>query len=123
MDPEVEEALRRSGVVWVALDGRPPRAVWHVWRDGAVHLVAGGGEQDVPGAADARTAVLTVRSRTTGGRVADLPAAVERLAPGTADWDAAVTLLVPERLNADDVDALPQRWATGSVVLRLRTAD
>ena len=123
LDAEAEEALRRGAVVWVALDGRPPRAVWHVWRDGAVLLVTGGDEQELPGADDARSAVVVVRGRgALAERVAELPTAVERLAPGTPDWDDAVTALVPERLNAADLDALPGRWAASSTVLRLRPA-
>lgn len=119
--PEVEEALRRGAVVWVALDGRPPRAVWHVWHDAAVLLVVGGDEQDLPGADDAQRAVVVVRGRgPLAGRVAELAATVERPAPGTPEWDDAVAALVPERLNADDLDALPARWTASSTVLRLR---
>jgi hypothetical protein len=121
VDAALEEALRRGGLVWVGLDGRPPRAVWHVWHDGAVHLVCGGGEQDLPGAAEAQEAVVVARGRgSLAARAGELTAEVERLEPGSPAWEAVLPLLVAERLNADDLDALPARWAQASTVLRLR---
>ncbi|HWG94776.1 MAG TPA: hypothetical protein VNU66_11175 [Mycobacteriales bacterium] len=123
MDAELEEALRRGGVVWVGLDGRAPRPVWHVWHDAAVHVVCGGGEQELPGAAGAAQAVVVARGRgSLAGRAGELAADVERLAPGTPAWDEVVPLLVAARLNAPDLDALPEQWARSSVVLRLRSA-
>jgi hypothetical protein len=120
LPPDVEEALRRAAVVWVGLDGRPPRAVWHVWQDGAALVVAGGGEQELPGAAEASRARLVLRRRSgLAGRLATLEATARRLWPGEAEWDAAVAALAPQRLNAPDVERLPQRWARASVVLRL----
>ncbi|MFD5348029.1 hypothetical protein ACFWJY_30855, partial [Streptomyces anulatus] len=66
----VEEATKKSGLVWVRGDG-PARAVWHVWHDGAAHLVGGGpGEQPLPeGLADGGRAEVTVRSKDKGGRI------------------------------------------------------
>jgi hypothetical protein len=121
VDAELEEALRRGGVVWVGLDGRAPRPVWHVWHDGAVHVVCGGGEQDLPGAEDADRAVVVARGRgSLAGRAGEVAAAVERLPAGTPEWEQVVPLLVSGRLNAPDLDALPAQWAAGSTVLRLR---
>lgn len=115
-----EDALRRCRVVWVQVGGRPPRAMWHVWHDGAVHVVTGPGEQELPGADDARSATVTVPGPTAlAGRVADLTCRVEQLEPGTAGWDAVVPLLAARRLNGDDPGALPARWADEAAVLRL----
>ena len=120
LPPDVEDALRRADVVWVGLDGRPPRAVWHAWHDGALWLVTGGQEQELPGADDAASARVVVRARgALAGRAADLTAAVERVAPGDPRWDDAVSVLAPARLNAVDQAGLPERWAAGSTVLRL----
>lgn len=41
----VEEATKKSGLIWVRGTG-PARALWHVWHEGAAHLVGDGpGEQ------------------------------------------------------------------------------
>lgn len=123
-DPAVvDEATRRSGVVWLRFDGGPQRVAWHLWHDGCLWLVCGGREQDLPGAADARTAEVTVRSKASqSGRVAVWAADVTRVQPGTADWDEVVPLLHDKRLNPPDGEAQPARWARESVVLRLRPA-
>jgi hypothetical protein len=117
---EVEDALRRSGVIWVGLDDGAPRAVWQLWHDGAVHLVAGGAEQELPRAGVATRGVVQVRGRTAlSGLVATWEAVVERLEPRTAAWDAVTPLLAARRLNAEDAAGQPDRWAHASVVLRL----
>lgn len=115
----VEEATRRSAVVWVrpeAADRAYP--VWHVWHDGAMYVVAGGIEQPMP--ATARAAVA-VRSKD---RQADLlvewVADVEPVQPGTDAWDEVVPLLHAKRLNAPDGEEQPARWARESTVLRFR---
>jgi hypothetical protein len=120
LTPGAEQALRRSGVVWVSCDGGRPRAVWHVWHDGALLLVAGGLEQELPGSRDADRAEVLVRDRgALGGLLTRWAADVERLHPGTAGWDAVVPLLAAARLNAVDPAGQADRWARDSVVLRL----
>lgn len=116
----VEEATRRSAVVWVAVDRQPPRLVWHVWHDGRLWLVVGGLEQAVPGLLDARSAWVAVRSKEKqGDLLVEWEAAVHRVPVGSPEWDAAVPLLHAKRLNPPDGAAQPQRWARESVVLRL----
>ncbi|MEU2548932.1 hypothetical protein ABZ618_26405 [Streptomyces roseolus] len=120
----VEEATKKSGLVWVRGTG-PARALWHVWHDGAAHVVGDGpGEQPLPGLADGATAEVTVRSKDKGGRIVSWTAAVHQLSPGTEEWDAAVAELKGKRLNAPDGEAMPERWARECRVLRLdpRTA-
>ena len=117
----VDEATRRSNVVWVSLDGAPARAVWHVWHDGCAHVVTGGLEQELPGAAAAQQAVVVVRSRERrSGVVVEWEASVERVEPGTPAWDEVVPVLHAARLNAPDGEDQPARWARESTVLRLR---
>ncbi|MFD5765087.1 hypothetical protein ACFWIN_04600 [Streptomyces sp. NPDC127049] len=120
----VEEATKKSGLVWVRGTG-PARALWHVWHDGAALVVGDGpGEQPLPGLADGATAEVTVRSKDKGGRIVSWTAAVRQLVPGTEEWDAAVAELKGKRLNAPDGEAVPERWARECRVLRLdpRTA-
>ncbi|MEU3789367.1 hypothetical protein [Streptomyces fructofermentans] len=121
----VEEATKKSGLVWVRGDGvaesgAPSRPVWHVWHDGAMCLVGDGpGEQPLPGLVDGGTASVTVRSKDKGGRLVSWSASVVEAAPGTPEWDAAVAELKGKRLNAPDGEAVPERWARECRVLRL----
>jgi hypothetical protein len=115
----IEEACRRSGLLWVSLPGERARAVWHVWHDGAVHLVVGGIEQPLPGVEAATEAEVTVRSKDKWTRLVCWQAAVSRLAPGSAGWESAVPVLHAKRLNAPDGEEQPLRWARESLVVRL----
>ncbi|KOX34929.1 MULTISPECIES: hypothetical protein [unclassified Streptomyces] len=115
----VEEATKKSGLVWVRGTG-PARALWHVWHDGAAFVVGDGpGEQPLPGLVDGGTAEVTVRSKDKGGRIVAWTAAVRELAAGTEEWDAAVAELKGKRLNAPDGEAMPARWARECRVVRL----
>ncbi|MGA4839770.1 hypothetical protein [Streptomyces sp. G45] len=121
----VEEATKKSGLIWVRGAG-PDRALWHVWHDGAAHLVGDGpGEQPLPGLGDGATAEVTVRSKDKGGRVVAWTATVTELPPRSEAWEAAVAELKGKRLNAPDGEAMVERWAATCRVLRLTpvTAD
>lgn len=116
----VEEATKKSGLVWVQAPGAPARPLWHVWHEGAVCLVGDGpGEQPLTGLDDGGTATVTVRSKDKGGRLVTWEATVVRLAPGSPEWDAAVAELKGKRLNARDGEAMPERWSRECRVLRL----
>ncbi|MCB8902952.1 MULTISPECIES: hypothetical protein [unclassified Streptomyces] len=115
----VEEATKKSGLVWVRGTG-PARALWHVWFDGAAFVVGDGpGEQPLPGLVDGGTAEVTVRSKDKGGRLVAWTAAVREIAHGTEEWDAAVAELKGKRLNAPDGEAMTGRWGRECRVLRL----
>ena len=119
----VEEATKKSGLIWVKGPGVPARALWHVWQEGAALVVGDGpGEQPLPGLADGVTAEVTVRSKDKGGRLVTWTARVAQLAPGTKAWEAAVADLKGKRLNAPDGEAMPERWARECRVLRLEPA-
>ncbi|MET8946240.1 hypothetical protein ABZX30_22330 [Streptomyces sp. NPDC004542] len=117
----VEEATKKSGLVWVKGAGVPAaRALWHVWHEGAVCLVGDGpGEQPLPGLADGGPAEVTVRSKDKGGRLVTWTATVSELAPGSEAWEAAVAELKGKRLNAPDGEAMTRRWLSECRVLRL----
>ncbi|MGW1137270.1 hypothetical protein [Streptomyces zhihengii] len=115
----VEEATKKSGLVWVRGEG-PARALWHVWHDGAALVVGDGpGEQPLPGLADGGAAEVTVRSKDKGGRLVVWTASVRQLTPGSPEWDAAVGGLRGKRLNAPDAERMTERWARECRVLRL----
>ncbi|MGV9879710.1 hypothetical protein [Streptomyces sp. NPDC003006] len=116
----IEEAGKKSGLIWVQGEGSPARALWHVWHDGAAHVVGDGpGEQPLPGLVDGGLAEVTVRSKDKGGRVVAWTATVRELAPGSEAWKAAVAELKGKRLNAVDAERIASRWASECRVVRL----
>lgn len=116
----VEEATRKSGLVWVAADSQAPRAAWHLWHAGCAWLVTGGLEQEVPGLVAGARAVVVVRSKDRqADRLVEWVAAVEAVEPGTPTWEEVVPLLHAKRLNPPDGAAQPERWARESRVWRL----
>ncbi|MFJ4830179.1 hypothetical protein ACIP79_09725 [Streptomyces sp. NPDC088747] len=126
----VEEATKKSGLIWVRSDGVPvlgaqspaasSRALWHVWHDGAACLMGDGpGEQPLPDLVDGGGAVVTVRSKDKGGRLVAWSAKVVELTPSSPEWEAAVAELKGKRLNAPDGEAMTARWAQECRVLRL----
>ncbi|MFI0261649.1 hypothetical protein ACH4OW_21735 [Streptomyces sp. NPDC017056] len=130
----IEEATKKSGLIWVQGTTGPARALWHVWHDGAACLVGAGSEggrtagsaNEQPlhdlGLVDGGTATVTVRSKDKGGRLVAWQAEVTELAPDSEAWQAAVEDLKGKRLNAPDAETMPQRWARECRVLRLAPA-
>nr|WSW66957.1 hypothetical protein OG461_12560 [Streptomyces sp. NBC_00995] len=120
----VEEATKKSGLIWVRGTG-PARALWHVWHEGAAHLVGDGpGEQPLPaGLTDGATAEVTVRSKDKGGRIVAWTASVAQLGPHSEEWEAAVAELKGKRLNAPDAEQMPERWARECRILTLTPLD
>lgn len=117
----MEQATRRSGVVWLLADGTgPPQPVWHLWHAGAAHVVHGGAEQVLDGVGDGDRVLVVVRSKhSQSDRVVQWWAVAHALRPGTPAWDEIVPLLHARRLNARDGDGEPARWARESSVLTL----
>lgn len=117
----VDEATRRSGVVWLQAAGVDrAQPVWQRWHDGAAHLVTGGAEQPLSGVADGDRVLVVVRSKERqDGRVVQWWAQVRQVLPGTPAWAELTPLLQAQRLNAPDGAAQVQRWARDSVVLSL----
>ncbi|NUP20827.1 MAG: hypothetical protein HOZ81_33075 [Streptomyces sp.] len=116
----VEEATKKSGLIWVKGPGHPARALWHVWHEGAACVVGDGpGEQPLEGLADGAGAEVTVRSKDKGGRLVSWSAKVVELGSGSEQWEATVAELKGKRLNAPDGEAMPARWARECRVLRL----
>src|SRR5580693_9042983 len=120
----VEEACKKSGLIWVAVPGARDRAAWHVWHEvdgaGAVYLVTEGGEQQLPGLRQARIVRVTVRSKDKGGRLVSWPGEVTKLLPNSPEWQEVVPALHAKRLNAHDGEAQPERWAASSAIYRIQ---
>jgi hypothetical protein len=116
--PLVEEVAKKAAVAWV--DGR---AAWCLWVDGALYVVTGPGEQDLPGLAQARRALVTLRG-DHGGRIVTWWADVRRVTPDGEEWQRVVPQLAGKRLNAPGTaEQLAARWATECAVLGLVPAD
>ncbi|MFF4758563.1 hypothetical protein [Streptomyces sp. NPDC001292] len=116
----VEEATKKSGLIWVKGPGVPARALWHVWHEGAACVVGDGpGEQPLPGLADGAGAEVTVRSKDKGGRLVTWAARVVEVAPDSPRWQEVAAELKGKRLNAPDGEAMTERWARECRVLRL----
>jgi hypothetical protein len=114
------EAMKKAGLVWITPDGGSrAEPVWHHWQDGNVYVLGEGGEQPLRGLADVNRAAVTVRAKTTGGRIVTWAATVTRVAPGTQEWDRVIPELHAKRLNAPDGRLAPERWARESTLLRL----
>ncbi|SOD61016.1 hypothetical protein SAMN06297387_102432 [Streptomyces zhaozhouensis] len=117
----IEEAARKSALVWVRGPQGPARPLWHVWHDGALWLVGGPGEQplDGLGLVPGGRATVSCRSKDKGGRLVVWAAEVAE--PGREDpsWATAVAELAGKRLNAPDTASLADRWAAECTVLRL----
>ncbi|MEU0843312.1 hypothetical protein ABZ370_28050 [Streptomyces sp. NPDC005962] len=118
----VEEAAKKSALVWVQGSEGAARALWHIWHEGAVCLV-GDGPDEQPlkglGLVDGGAATVTLRSKDKGGRLVGWTARVVELAPDGEAWTAAVGELKGKRLNAADADTIAERWARECRVLRL----
>lgn len=113
------EAATKSGLVWVRPAGqRRAWPAWHVWHDGAVVVVSGPGEQDLPvleGPVE-----LVLRSKASGARLLTVPATASTLAPDDERWPGAARALAASRLNATTSPAqLPDRWREANPITRL----
>ncbi len=116
----VDEAGRKSAVLWVAIPGAlQPLGAWHVWLDGAAVVVHEGDEQTLPGLRATGRAELLLRSKDKGGLLVRVPVRVEAVEPGTGEWDTSVAALHAARQSAPDGEAQPARWAATSLVTRL----
>jgi len=117
----VEEACRKSALVWLRpLGARHAVPAWHVFTDGAVHVVGGGIEQELPDLAEGAELEVTVRSKDTGGRLLTFRARAVRVRPDDEAWATVVPELHAKRLNPPDGEQQPHRWARESTVLRLQ---
>lgn len=116
----VDEACRKSSLLWLRPAGAArATAVWHVFTDGAPHVVGGGREQPLPDFREGDEVEITVRSKDTGGRLVRGTATVHLIPPGSEAWDRVVPELHAKRLNPPDGENQPARWARESTVVRL----
>src|SRR4051794_17639033 len=118
--PLVDEAIKKAALVWVAVGAGPPLGLWCMPLEGALIVVSGPGEQAAPGLAEAGRATVRLRG-DNGGLILVVEATVDRLTPGTPEWDTVAPQLAGKRLNAPGTaDELVARWVeAGCAVVRL----
>ena len=122
VETQIDEAMKKTGLVWVRATGRGHRAIglWHIWQDGSVYLLTGGIEQPAPNdLAVGTTAHVTARAKDRNARVLAFETDVETVAPDSEDWSAITAALMPKRLNLPDGQAAPERWARECTVWKL----
>ncbi|HEV7208520.1 MAG TPA: hypothetical protein VGN54_07260 [Mycobacteriales bacterium] len=115
----VEAACKKGGLLWVAVGEHEARAVWYLWDEGKAYVLTGGGEQQVPGLAEASAAVVTARSADKGGRLVTWRARCTRIPADSARWAELQPQLIKARLNTPDGPDAPARWAASSVLTEL----
>ncbi|MBM6405142.1 hypothetical protein JQN72_12910 [Phycicoccus sp. CSK15P-2] len=110
-------------MLWVRIPEGTTHPVWHVWHDTedeggagpAAYVVSGPGEQSLPRLPDEVEVVL--RSKDSGGRLLILRATVREVEPASPEWDTAVAVLRPARLNASGTaDELAERWRHSATI-------
>ncbi len=114
----VTEACTRSSISWIRLlDEDQRHLAWHVWHDGAVHVVYGVGEQMMPmlhGHVE-----VVVPSKENRSALVVFIGRARVLGSDTDAWRDAVAALGTARLNSPDLDGREQRWAGGCMVSRI----
>jgi hypothetical protein len=117
----VEEAAKKSGLLWVRAVGPRHRAqpMWQLWNDGAIYLLTGGIEQPAPEGLTDRALVI-LRSKDKGSRLLTIEVSVDVVEPDSEEWAGVAPLLLAKRLNLPDGADAPQRWRRECVVYRLR---
>jgi hypothetical protein len=118
MDPLITEAMKKAAVAWIAVGERPAYAVWCLWVENALYVVSGPNEQPAPGLSRAATVRVSARG-DHGGRIVTWTATVDRVEPGSPQWDAVVPQLAGKRLNSVTAEELSRRWARECEVARL----
>ncbi|MDX6738795.1 hypothetical protein [Actinocorallia sp. A-T 12471] len=115
----LDEAMKKSSLVWVGLPSERPRPAWYVWLNGAAYVLTGGeGEQPLPGLPEATSAEVSVRSKDKGGRLITWTADVAEVERGSQEWEELMPHLFKARLNAAP-DHGPSFWARESYLMRL----
>jgi hypothetical protein len=120
----LDEALKKSTVVWVEVPGEAgggDRAVpvWYGTLDGRVYVLVGGSEQHVPGLAEADRAVLIARSKEQQSLVAEVEATARVVDPSDPLYGRVASVLLPRRLNLRDGEQAVDRWRKECTLVEL----
>ncbi|MGH3371431.1 MAG: hypothetical protein ACRDPR_15685 [Nocardioidaceae bacterium] len=114
----IAELGKKTGVCWLRYDGQE-HAAWHIWFDDALHLVAGGDEQPLPGIEDSDRVEVVMRSKENGGRLVSWVGRVSVVRPEDEAWGPVTAALVAGRLNLADLTTAAREWAERGLVVRV----
>jgi hypothetical protein len=123
--PEVEDAIKKSDVLWVGMEanGRDRTLpVWFAYDGGRIYLLhcedQATGEQQVPGLPDAAELVVVTRHKYRDTRAGRFHAAVRLVEPDSPEFDGLAAVLADRRR---DRHGPPQEaiknWKTSSCVI------
>jgi len=120
----LEEALKKSTVVWIEVPGEGGTGgravpVWYGTLDGHVYVLTGGSEQHILGLAEADRVVLLARSKELLSLVAKVEASVRVVPPGEPLYARVASVLLPRRLNLRDGEQAPERWRKECTLVEL----
>jgi hypothetical protein len=120
----LDEALKKSTVVWVEVPGEGGTGgravpVWYGSLDGRVYVLTGGSEQHVPGLAEADRVVLVARSKEQQSLVAEVEASTRVVPANDPLFARVVPVLLPRRLNLRDGEQAAERWRKECTLVEL----
>jgi hypothetical protein len=126
MHPLVEETVKKAAVAWIGFGDGPAYCVWVLPLEGRLYVIAGPGEQSLPGLSEAlqtgSPATISLRG-DHGGSIVAFTADMTEVRPDTTEWESVTPQLATKRLNASGTaEDLIERWATTGCVLLELTA-
>lgn len=122
--PAVQEALKKSTIVWLRwpVDGvEKTMPVWFLYdqKAGRIFVLSGERQQTIPGAERLREVDVIFRWKGKNARVAEIPASV-RPVPFGEEWNQIAEKIAEKRLN---IPGLPEdtarRWRDECLILEL----
>lgn len=122
-DPLVQEAVKKSTIVWLKWKRRGIERslpVWYVKDGDRLLVLSGERQQHIPAPADLPACTVAVRSKGKDVLLAELPARLRVIGPDSEEWRDAAGKLAEKRLN---IPGLPEdtvrRWRRECVILEL----
>jgi hypothetical protein len=124
---EIEDALRKSDVIWVGqeLDGRDRAVpVWFAYQQGRIYLLHASkqdaGEQQIPGLPDAPELVVVTRRKGRDTRQGRFHAAVRLIESDSPEFDGFAAVLADRRRDrhGPPQDAIT-KWKSSCVIAEL----
>jgi hypothetical protein len=124
---DVEDALRKSDVIWVGVEmnGRDQAVpVWFAYQQGRIYLLhtseGAAGEQQIPGLPDAPELVVVTRRKGRDTRQGRFHAAVRLIEPDSPEFDGFAATLADRRRDRHGPpgDAI-RRWKSSCVIAEL----
>jgi hypothetical protein len=130
LSKEVEDALKKTDVIWVGVEenGRDRAVpVWFAYNQGRIYLLhtddTGSDEQQVPGLPDAVELVVVTRHKYRDTRSERFHAAVRLIEPSEPEFDQHAAVLADRRRDrhGPPQDAI-RKWKSSCVIAELTPA-